>query len=493
LIIKSIVSHEHIYKPVFLRKKKKKIIPIIMENFKVISTVSDAIGPYIPLISAATNVIKKILEICSEAEHNKNICLAFARRVEKTSAALESITQRKEQIETQLRDKAYYDAFHKLIYVLEEIKEFTTNISTIRGLRKYLNTNSLKGKFINLTDDYDKVMSDLNFTMAVANEEQRRIERESLEKDLTEFKKFLDMISGGITSTNEIVGNVIDEIKFIKALLHDANKIDSKDLAPPPQGNSDDVRSGRIPNVIVRKIFKGQEVACRKILMTEKEMNSSPEVRKLFKILTILSDCDYILKFYGVSKIDINNVMILEWAGHGTLRELYEKIDISWHFKVQIALNICRGLIFLQQFGILHHDLKCENILMTKTLEPKIYKFKLARYDYVGITTLESELNDSVRWLAPEKLSNPSARYTTQCEIFSFSMLLWELAFEKVPYKNMEKIELIKEHVTKGGREIIEFGKTTPEISKLQEDYKRIINDCKYYESFGFIIHSIFL
>jgi serine/threonine protein kinase len=319
-------------------------------------------------------------------------------------------------------------------------------------------------------------MTDLQFTMAVANDEQRRIENEALEEDIVKFEKYFKTM-------DKKVDGIVDNILTDEAALHSAKKIDSKELDPPSQLNS-----------VVRKIFKGQEVASKIIPMTEEEMKSSSgsDMQRHLKILAVLSDCNHILKFYGVSKVGFNNVMIFEWAGRGTLRELYEKRDISWYYKIRIAINICRGLLFLQRAEILHRDLKCDNILITHALEPKIYKFDLARYNSGKTTTLSNELYDAVRWMAPEKLNNPDSRYTTRCEIFSFSMLLWELAFEKVPYKNMEQIEMIREHVTKGGREIIKFGKSTPEISKLQEDYKRIINDCKYYEKsfYEFILFS---
>ena len=120
---------------------------------------------------------------------------------------------------------------------------------------------------------------------------------------------------------------------------------------------------------------------------------------------------------------------------------------------MSIALEICRGLIFLQYADILHHDLKCENILITDSLEPKIYNFELARYTSGHTTSLNDLMTKNVApWLAPEKLAYFKARYTTQCEIFSFGMLLWELAFEKIPYQGWG-VEKIKDHVIKGGRE----------------------------------------
>jgi serine/threonine protein kinase len=127
---------------------------------------------------------------------------------------------------------------------------------------------------------------------------------------------------------------------------------------------------------------------------------------------------------------------------------------------------------------------------VTESLEPKIYNFKLARYTFGNTTTLQEEINDAVRWLAPEKLISFKSKYTTQCEIYSFGVLLWELAFEKIPYRSL-KVDEIKDFVIKGGREVIKFGNSTPEISKLQEDYKKIINDSKYIFSFCNPIYNI--
>ncbi|PKY44641.1 hypothetical protein RhiirA4_400151, partial [Rhizophagus irregularis] len=83
---------------------------------------------------------------------------------------------------------------------------------------------------------------------------------------------------------------------------------------------------------------------------------------------------------------------------------------------------------------------------MTESLEPKIYNFNLARYTFGNTTTIKEATNDAVRWLAPEKLINYKSKYTTQCEIFSFGVLLWELAFEKIPYRSLE-VDKIRDFV----------------------------------------------
>ncbi len=54
----------------------------------------------------------------------------------------------------------------------------------------------------------------------------------------------------------------------------------------------------------------------------------------MINILEKLRDSSNILKFYGLSHIDNQSVMILEWAELGNLCEVYDKFDISWTAKV---------------------------------------------------------------------------------------------------------------------------------------------------------------
>lgn len=119
--------------------------------------------------------------------------------------------------------------------------------------------------------------------------------------------------------------------------------------------------------------------------------NSNTDVQKIQAQLVILSklkDSTNILKFYGISKVDGNQVMIFEWVEFVTLRELYVEKDISWRDKVLIALDICRGLTFLHSCDIPHHDIRCHNIMvilscsfvMKKKIEIKlIITFNLIR------------------------------------------------------------------------------------------------------------------
>src|SRR6266511_1076277 len=58
--------------------------------------------------------------------------------------------------------------------------------------------------------------------------------------------------------------------------------------------------------------------------------------------------------------------------------------------------------------------------------------------------------------------------------VYSFGMLLWELAFERIPYEKWE-MSKIREYVSAGGRENIQFGETDLETKQLQQEYAKVI------------------
>ncbi|RIB13429.1 hypothetical protein C2G38_2040988 [Gigaspora rosea] len=50
--------------------------------------------------------------------------------------------------------------------------------------------------------------------------------------------------------------------------------------------------------------------------------------------------------------------MVSEWAEYGSLKELHENFDNCWTRKIQIIRDICRGILFLYDVNIFHHDIR---------------------------------------------------------------------------------------------------------------------------------------
>ncbi|POG68498.1 kinase-like domain-containing protein [Rhizophagus irregularis DAOM 181602=DAOM 197198] len=292
--------------------------------------------------------------------------------------------------------------------------------------------------------------------------------------------RFLEKINGGVTTSDKKISNIFEYIITLKGKSPEKvfnpiiNIIDSNELKEPV-GGSQPVVSSRNKYKIHKKLYRGQDVANK--LITEDKFDKSSEtvpsissrVHSELAMLSNLGKCDYIIKLHGLCEKDGSVLSVFEWAENGNLRELYKKFDIEWPRKLTIAINICRGITFLHGCKILHHDIRCENILITNNLEPKISNFKYSRVLQANTTDI-GNITHIVRWLAPEKMDSGN-RYTVQCEIFSFGMLLWELAFQRFPYKDMEIYE-IKKHVLSGKRENLNFPSSSYGVEK---EYGNII------------------
>ncbi|RHZ84068.1 hypothetical protein Glove_86g172 [Diversispora epigaea] len=443
----------------------------------VLGVVGDAVQPYLPLFSTVTIIITEINNTYENAKYNKKVCNSLMDRVNAAEFSIKTLERRKNENEKNFRDPVYFIAFHHFIEVMKNIKQFIANVSTLSGFQKYFHAKSVKDKFESLINEFESAMNDLHFTTNLHNEEQKRIDHESLNSDLQEMAKFLNTIGENVIDTNQQVNTVLTEIVILKNQMVSpkpnttpitANVIDPKDLKDPQVGRPDDRRG----STVVRKMLNnGDDVACKNKQIVDAE---GQKIKAHLAILGKLKESRNILKFYGLSKIEDQNVMVFEWADYGSLQEVYLKYDIGWRSKIQMALDICRALVFLQTCDILHHDIRCANVMMTKQLVPKLSNFKYARHNSQATTDIK-EITNILRWMAPEKMKDhKNVRYTFKCEIFSFGMLLWELLFQKIPYENKD-MNQIKDHVLKGGRENIDMNCSSQENKTIQNTFVEII------------------
>ncbi|CAG8747117.1 12980_t:CDS:2, partial [Gigaspora rosea] len=106
--------------------------------------------------------------------------------------------------------------------------------------------------------------------------------------------------------------------------------------------------------------------------------------------------------------------------------------------------NKSQNLNQIQEIVQRHFDQGPNKIPSTLLTDPP-YKSNLN--NDVEVYDKGSSLN-IYNWAAPEMMQDNSF-YTQKCEIFSFGMLLWELAYQKIPYKEKSAKE-IRDYVIKG-------------------------------------------
>eukprot|EP01136_Pigoraptor_vietnamica_P036424 Opistho-1_new@102984 len=118
---------------------------------------------------------------------------------------------------------------------------------------------------------------------------------------------------------------------------------------------------------------------------------------------------------------------------------------------LDIALQICAAMAYLESMGIVHRDLAARNILIGDNNVAKVADLGLARPADMSAAPpagSEKEGKIPIKWTAPEALE--SNVFTHASDVWSFAVVLWELySYGRTPYPRMGPAEVVA-HV-KGG------------------------------------------
>lgn len=164
--------------------------------------------------------------------------------------------------------------------------------------------------------------------------------------------------------------------------------------------------------------------------------------------------------------MDVNLILITEYASEGDLSTYLKNNNVSWETKLKIVYDIALGMEYLHSrpTPIIHRDLKCQNILLTKDMEAKISDFGLSKFED-GCNSQVGTLN----WLAPEALEGEQ-KCSTFLDVYSFGMVMYEILMDgRCPYSEMEAFEVIR---------AINEGKRPDIPDTCDKDYANLIKKC---------------
>ena len=197
---------------------------------------------------------------------------------------------------------------------------------------------------------------------------------------------------------------------------------------------------------VYRGFLSGKEVAIKELTFSPVDKFVNKQIFIDFQIecymMTKLNHVN-IVKFYGivlqpklsmvmelVDGIDLWVFMHPETDRNNLISINQE--DFSWELRYQIANDIANGLHFLQTRNppIIHRDLRSPNIFLRKDNTAVIGDFGLAREVYSTIGGILA----SWQWIAPECLDSNSSEYDIRSDIYSFGVVLWELAAISMPF-----------------------------------------------------------
>ena len=158
--------------------------------------------------------------------------------------------------------------------------------------------------------------------------------------------------------------------------------------------------------------------------------------------------------------------ILMEYVGGGTLTDrLKKKGKLSIDEAVKIMMHIANGLDEAHKAGVVHRDIKPDNIMFTTDGVPKLADLGIARVKKGGIDTTVTRTDMIVgtpAYMSPEQMLN-SHDVDARADIYSLGVVFYEMLTGARPNQNSTIVELMAKAIK--GEELPDVRNVRPEVS----------------------------
>ena len=153
-----------------------------------------------------------------------------------------------------------------------------------------------------------------------------------------------------------------------------------------------------------------------------------------------------IVAVYDVSKADDMEYIVMELIDGITLKEyLQKKGHLSWQETVYFALQIAKALQHAHTRGIVHRDIKPQNIMVLRDGTAKVADFGIAHQVSKQQTYNKGEAIGSVHYISPEQAKG--SRIDNRADIYSLGVVMYEMLTGRLPFEGTNPVDIALQHI----------------------------------------------
>ena len=153
-----------------------------------------------------------------------------------------------------------------------------------------------------------------------------------------------------------------------------------------------------------------------------------------------------IVSVYDVSKSDDIEYIVMELIDGITLKEyLQKKGHLTWQETVYFALQIAKALEHAHNRGIIHRDIKPQNIMVLRDGTVKVADFGIAHQVSKQQTYNKGEAIGSVHYISPEQAKG--SRIDNRADIYSLGVVMYEMLTGRLPFEGTNPVDIAIQHI----------------------------------------------
>jgi serine/threonine-protein kinase len=136
-----------------------------------------------------------------------------------------------------------------------------------------------------------------------------------------------------------------------------------------------------------------------------------------------------------------------------------------WHlpervfkYEFRILRQVAEALDFMHSLGIIHKDIKPENVLLNARSEVRLIDFSLAQSKMDRLLQLGRRVEGTPLYMAPEQIQG--RKCDARSDIYSFGVMMYELLTKRPPFLSTTQEGILEKHMKEAPRPMQEHVKT---------------------------------
>ncbi|XP_031657216.1 mixed lineage kinase domain-like protein isoform X1 [Oncorhynchus kisutch] len=454
------------------------------------------------IIDPILGIAEMLYSLCGEVKANKKRCQRLAQRIK----ALDELVRAVKVKGLGQKPSLVKNVLCELKLTLENAQDVVKKYSCASYLKRILKAYDQGDDFGSLNERLNDAAQGLSLALQVDQsddllQESRettrwREDEADRESDRLELQKLLLSLAEdtkeSVDTVHEKVDSTQEDVKDIKAMLETLMKpsIFHEDIREiKPEELIYDVPKEPFIKNDNSEIFKGEynkfTVAIKRYAYSSG--TSLSHMRSVFKkeVETMKRfESPNILRMFGICVQEENGpnpnfLIVMEFCEKGSLREVLDsQRKLPWDRKARLSLDAARGLYRLHQseekFKV-HGCINSSRFLVDAGYRVKLGGFELAKTE-TSLKRTKDSSRSSLYYSSPQQLESINHKYNKECEMYSFGIVLWEIATRKIPFRDCSRKEVYQM--------VCKDKYTEPLPEDCPKQLGELINDCRSYDSF---------
>jgi eukaryotic-like serine/threonine-protein kinase len=168
-----------------------------------------------------------------------------------------------------------------------------------------------------------------------------------------------------------------------------------------------------------------------------------------------------IVSIHAIEETPEHIFIVMEYVQGDSLHTLVKRREMTWQRALELAPQILSALAAAHERGVVHRDIKSDNVILTAKGQAKVLDFGLARgRDAAAHVTRAGSSAGTPAYMSPEQIQGDDV--DQRSDLFSFGVAFYEMLTGRMPFKGEHEAALTYSIVNETPTEIRTYNNAVP-------------------------------